>query len=128
MGRDYRQCRSGEESEEKLKRLNRAWLRSVATLPAGLSGGNVAELPERILQFGEGNFLRGFADWMVDELNARGLPAGRVAVVQPIRQGMAAQLNAQDGLYTLISRGIEGGKLVESPIGCFHQSSDQSLR
>jgi altronate hydrolase len=73
-----------------------------------------ARLPERILQFGEGNFLRGFADWMVDKLNQQGLFGGSVVVVQPVRQGLVDVLQSQRGLYTLLLRGIQGGQLVES--------------
>jgi tagaturonate reductase len=70
--------------------------------------------PEKILQFGEGNFLRGFADWKVDEMNRKGLFQGRIVVVQPVKQGLADVLQNQDGLYTLFLRGIQGGRLVES--------------
>ncbi len=69
--------------------------------------------PERILQFGEGNFLRAFFDWMVHEMNARGLFDGSVVVVQPIRSGLASVLEEQDGLYTLLLRGVEEGGVVE---------------
>jgi tagaturonate reductase len=67
-------------------------------------------LPEKVLQFGEGNFLRAFVDWMVHRMNARGLFGGRVVVVQPIAQGTAAALAAQDGLYTVVLRGLERGE------------------
>lgn len=68
--------------------------------------------PEKFLQFGEGNFLRAFVDWMVDKMNREaGFNAG-VAVVQPIEQGMADLLNAQDGLYHVYLRGMKGGKPV----------------
>ncbi len=73
-----------------------------------------APLPERVLQFGEGNFLRAFVDWMIDEMNACGVFNGRAALVQPIAQGMADQINAQDGLYTVVLRGLEQGKLCAS--------------
>lgn len=69
--------------------------------------------PERILQFGEGNFLRAFVDWMVHTMNRQGLFHGRVVVVQPIAQGMVEALNAQDGRYTLLLRGLEDGKVAE---------------
>jgi tagaturonate reductase len=69
--------------------------------------------PERVIQFGEGNFLRGFADWMIDGLNRQGLFQGRVVVVQPVRHGMARALNAQDGLYTVILRGLQNGEPCE---------------
>jgi tagaturonate reductase len=67
-----------------------------------------------VLQFGEGNFLRAFVDWMVERMNAAGLFGGRVVMVQPIPTGMAGPINDQDGLYTVVLRGIEGGRLVES--------------
>ncbi len=71
-------------------------------------------LPEKILQFGEGNFLRGFADWQVDVLNRSGSFNGSIVVVQPVKQGMVDVLAKQQGLYTLLLRGIQNGKLVES--------------
>ncbi len=70
-------------------------------------------LPEKVLQFGEGNFLRAFADWMIDEMNAKGLFNGRVVVVQPLPNGLIEMLNEQDGLYTLYLRGIENGQTIE---------------
>lgn len=69
--------------------------------------------PERILQFGEGGFLRGFVDWMIHILNTRGLYDGSIVVVQPLPQGLVPVLNAQDGLYTQILRGVQNGEMVE---------------
>lgn len=69
--------------------------------------------PERILQFGEGNFLRAFVDWMVDILNEQGDFNGNVVAVQPIAQGMGEMINAQNGLYTTVLRGVQGGERVE---------------
>ncbi|UXX81317.1 tagaturonate reductase [Reichenbachiella carrageenanivorans] len=67
-------------------------------------------LPIKILQFGEGNFLRAFADWMIDLMNENhGYNAG-VAVVQPIAQGMTDMLRKQDNLYHHIYRGLQDGK------------------
>jgi tagaturonate reductase len=81
---------------------------------AALERRPAVALPEKILQFGEGNFLRGFADWKVDALNRKGLFNGSIVVVQPVKQGLVDVLQAQEGLYTLLLRGIQGGKLVES--------------
>ena len=67
---------------------------------------------ERILQFGEGNFLRAFADWMIHEMNQKATFDAGVVVVQPIDQGMVKILNNQDGLYTLYLNGIKDGKAV----------------
>jgi tagaturonate reductase len=67
---------------------------------------------ERIVQFGEGNFLRAFANWMVHQMNENvGFDAG-VVVVQPIEQGLVKMLNNQDGLYTLYLNGIKDGKAI----------------
>lgn len=73
----------------------------------------VSVLPEKVIQFGEGNFLRAFVDWMIDRLNQQKLFNGRVVVVQPIQTGLADLINEQDGLYTLVLRGIEKGRVVE---------------
>ncbi|CZX79361.1 tagaturonate reductase [Enterobacter ludwigii] len=62
--------------------------------------------PERIIQFGEGNFLRAFIDWQIDLLNEHtDLNAG-VVVVRPIQSDFPPSLNTQDGLYTTIIRGL----------------------
>ncbi len=74
-----------------------------------------SQIPEKVIQFGEGNFLRAFSDWMIQELNNKGLFKGRIVAVQPIEEGLAEQINDQDGLYTLIIRGIQDGKQVYQP-------------
>lgn len=63
--------------------------------------------PEKILQFGEGNFLRAFADWMIDKANRDGIYKGSILVCQPIAAGMKDKINEQDGIYTLVMRGLE---------------------
>ncbi len=68
--------------------------------------------PERVIQFGEGGFLRGFVDWMIQKLNDSGKWEGSVVVVQPIAQGMCDALSAQDGLYTHVMRGLKNGAPV----------------
>jgi tagaturonate reductase len=72
--------------------------------------------PTRILQFGEGNFLRAFADWIVNKMNKEiGFNAG-VDVVQPLANGMVDMLNKQDGLYHVYLKGIKNGEPIkESP-------------
>jgi tagaturonate reductase len=69
--------------------------------------------PEKILQFGTGNFLRAFADWMIDGLNRQGLFDGSIVVVQATPRGLAGKFNEQDGRYTVLVRGIENGQLIE---------------
>ena len=63
---------------------------------------------ERFIQFGEGGFLRGFADWMIQKMNEKTDFEGSVVVVQPIEQGMCDMLTAQNCNYTHIIRGAEG--------------------
>ena len=63
---------------------------------------------ERIIQFGEGGFLRGFVDWMLQKINEKSDFDGSVVVVQPIENGMCDMLSAQNCVYTQIIRGVEG--------------------
>ena len=69
-------------------------------------------MTERIIQFGEGNFLRGFADYFIHKLNEKGLFDGSVVIVQPIAKGLTDIINAQKGEYNLYLRGIQDGKEV----------------
>ena len=70
--------------------------------------------PEKIIQFGEGNFLRAFADWIVYRMNqSLNFNAG-VVVVQPIDRGMSDVLNEQNGLYTLILKGLQNSRPVRT--------------
>ena len=87
--------------------LNASTLASIS-MPRG-----VAPKTERVIQFGEGGFLRAFCDWMIDMANEKaGMDAG-VVIVQPIERGMVSMLNEQDGLYTLILRGQVDGKATK---------------
>ena len=70
--------------------------------------------PVKIIQFGEGNFLRAFADWIVDEMNRKAAFGSGIIIVQPIREGMAQKLKEQDCLYTLYLQGIREGKPFSS--------------
>ena len=65
--------------------------------------------PEKILQFGEGNFLRGFVDYFFDILNETGLFHGKCVVIQPLNQGASDCINQQEGLYTLYLRAEKDG-------------------
>lgn len=69
----------------------------------------------KVLQIGEGNFLRGFFDWMISESRKKGNYQGSIAVVQPRPGGKPKieALAAQDGLYTLVIRGLENGEPIE---------------
>jgi tagaturonate reductase len=73
---------------------------------------NYKKYPERIIQFGEGNFLRAFTDWIIDKMNKELDFNSGVLVVQPLDGNLGEKLNEQDGLYTLYMNGIKNGEAV----------------
>ena len=74
----------------------------------------VRKYPEKVIQFGEGNFLRAFVDWIIWNLDRKTGFNGGVVVVQPIEKGMVDMLNSQDGLYHLNLQGMDKGRPVDS--------------
>ncbi|KIL52138.1 tagaturonate reductase [Jeotgalibacillus soli] len=70
------------------------------------------QYPEKILQFGEGNFLRAFVDWQIEVLNKKTSFNGSVVIVQPRGSEKIHRLNKQNGLYTLYQQGVKDGKEV----------------
>ncbi len=70
--------------------------------------------PTKIIQFGEGNFLRAFIDWFIQVINDETDFNGGVAVIQPLATGRVKELEKQDGLYNLLLEGIEDGELKRS--------------
>ena len=70
--------------------------------------------PEKVLQFGEGNFLRAFVDWQIDKMNEEAGFNGSVVVVQPQEGGLVNMLNEQDGLFTLYLQGVQGKKAIKT--------------
>jgi tagaturonate reductase len=95
-----------------MKQLSRESAASF-TFPPDVQAPDLTVRPVRVLQFGEGNFLRGFADWMIDRMNRTGAFNGSVQIVQPISRGMVEELNEQGGLYTLFLRGLRKGSVIE---------------
>ena len=79
----------------------------------GYDGYLLKEAPEKVLQFGEGNFLRAFVNYWFDVSNERAEWNGKCVLVQPIAPGLAKLINEQDGLYTLYLRGRENGEKVD---------------
>jgi len=84
---------------------------------------------ERVLQFGEGNFLRAFVDWMINKMNKEAGFDGGVVAVQPIDKGLIKMLNDQDGLYTIYLNGIKNGEAVSENevIDCIQRGIDPYL-
>lgn len=98
----------------------------------GYTGFLLKDAPERVLQFGEGNFLRAFVDYFFDRLNEEAGFNGKVCLVQPIAGGdfIRNAINGQQGLYTLYLRGFENGekvnakRVISSVSGCLNPYVD----
>ena len=70
--------------------------------------------PVKVIQFGEGNFLRAFIDWQIQQMNKKGVFEGSVAVVQPLDRGMIEKLDEQNDQYTVVLEGLLDGKKIQS--------------
>ena len=80
---------------------------------SGYEGYVLESAPEKVMQFGEGNFLRAFVDDFIDIANEKAGFNGKVVLVQPIAMGLTDLINQQQGLYTLYLRGSEKGRKVD---------------
>lgn len=87
-------------STENLKRLSNEFRTS-------------KKLPTKVIQFGEGNFLRAFVDWQIQQMNKQGVFNGGIKIVQPIKKGMTKVLDEQDDLYTVLLEGKLNGRKVQ---------------
>lgn len=83
----------------------------MARIDARADGG---DLPVKVLQFGDGVFLRAFVDWMVERMNRAGLFGGSVAVVKPRPGDFSPAYESQGNAYTVVLKGLRGGVLVDS--------------
>ena len=81
---------------------------------SGYKGYVLKDAPEKVLQFGEGNFLRAFVDYWFDVSNEKVGWNGKCCLVQPITPGLAKLINDQQGLYTLYLRGRQNGEKVDA--------------
>lgn len=95
--------------ESFMERLNYEVLKK-----SGYDGYVLKDAPEKVLQFGEGNFLRAFVDYWFDLANEKAGWNGKCCLVQPIAPGLANMINDQEGLYTLYLRGSENGQKVDA--------------
>ena len=80
---------------------------------SGYEGYILENAPEKVMQFGEGNFLRAFVNYWFDLSNEKAGWNGKCCLVQPIAPGLAKLINEQEGLYTLYLRGSEKGQKVD---------------
>ena len=69
--------------------------------------------PIRIIQFGEGKFLRAFWEEYIDDGNASGQYDGAILIVKPRKGGNIDDFRQQDCMYTLVTRGIKDGEIVD---------------
>lgn len=81
---------------------------------SGYKGYILKDAPEKVLQFGEGNFLRAFVNYWFDVSNEKVGWNGKCCLVQPIAPGLAKLINDQEGLYTLYLRGRQNGEKVDA--------------
>ena len=84
---------------------------------SGYNGYILKNAPEKVLQFGEGNFLRAFVDYWFDLANEKADWNGKCVLVQPIAPGLSKMINEQEGLYTLYLRG-SGGRSTPCYLHC----------
>ena len=80
---------------------------------SGYKGYILESAPEKVMQFGEGNFLRAFVDYWFDVSNEKAGWNGKCVLIQPIKFGLAEMINKQEGLYTLYLRGRENGEKID---------------
>jgi tagaturonate reductase len=78
-----------------------------------LPAGELFSLPEKVLQFGTGVLLRGLPDYFIDKANKQGVFNGRIVVIKSTSNGGTDAFAKQDGLYTLLERGVVNGKQTE---------------
>src|SRR5450631_337656 len=98
--------------------LSRHNLKHIHSPGLELPGENIFDLPERILQFGTGVLLRALPDYFVDKANRQGIFNGRILIVKSTTAGDASVFKEQDGMYSLLVRGVENGNPVDQQIVC----------
>jgi tagaturonate reductase len=74
---------------------------------------NIVELPEKVIQFGTGVLLRGLVDDSIDKANKQDLFNGRIVVIKSTSQGDNSVFNNQDNLFTICTKGVENGQIIE---------------
>jgi tagaturonate reductase len=100
-----------------MRHLFRENLRNIRKDSAVLVADDSAfQLPERVLQFGTGAFLRGLTDYFIDKANRQGIFNGRVVVVRTTDKGDLKAFDKQDNLYTICAKGLSSGVLVEENV------------
>src|SRR5690606_38367735 len=100
-----------------MAKLNKAFFNANGNLDDSIElNTNWNKLPEKVLQFGTGVLHRGLPDYFIDKANRQGVFNGRVAVVKSTGYGGTDEFSSQDGLYTLQTKGIQGGGIIQESI------------
>src|SRR5664279_1911254 len=99
----------------ELSKKNLPFIQSMET---DKPGADIFGLPEKIIQFGTGVLLRALPDYFVDKANKQGIFNGRIILVKSTNAGELDAFERQDGLYTLATRGLENGEMVDQSIVC----------
>ena len=84
--------------------------------PIEVADDSIFNLPEKVLQFGSGVLLRGLPDFFIDKANRQGIFNGRIVVVKTTGQADLKSFEKQDNLYTICTRGIQDGKVIEENV------------
>src|ERR1041384_4094707 len=93
--------------------LSRYNLKNINTQDVTAPAESIFDLPEKVLQFGTGVLLRGLPDYFIDKANKQNIFNGRIVVVKSTGNGATDAFAKQDGLYTLLERGVMNGKQTE---------------
>src|SRR5215212_4762359 len=96
------------------RQLDRSVVTNATPKAAGvtLPPASLLELPERAVQFGTGGFLRGFVEYFIDSANRVGSFDGRIVAIGSTGSGRDDVVNEQNGLFTLVTEGIENGRPI----------------
>src|SRR3982750_214359 len=96
--------------------LSRYTLKNINSASVMVPDKAIFELPEKVIQFGTGVLLRGLPDYFIDKANRQGIFNGRIVVVKSTDSGGTDGFSRQDGLYTLLMKGIENSVKTEQSI------------
>src|SRR5476649_2749110 len=96
--------------------LSRKTLRQLNHTQVAIPDDSLFELPEKVLQFGTGVLLRGLPDYFIDKANKQHIFNGRIVVIKSTDSGGTDAFNEQDGLYTLLERGVVKGEKSEKTV------------
>lgn len=96
--------------------LNKQSLHLIQASSLEIPKESIFDLPEKVLQFGTGVLLRGLPDYFIDQANKKSVFNGRIVAVKSTTKDLSDNFQKQDGLYTILVKGIEHGKNINKKI------------